>query len=61
MLGVFYSNIYIILSDIVFNIFLYPREVEVIRYFLERFLNSLIPAGVFYFVVDPKDLVSGRY
>ena len=55
----FYLNIDIISSNIVFNIFLYFREVEIIRYFFKRFLNFLIPIGVFCFVVDLKDLILG--
>ena len=55
----FYPNINIIFNNIVLNIFLYPKEVEVIRYFLKYFLNSLIPTGAFYFIIDLKDLILG--
>ena len=55
----FYLNINIISNNIVFNIFLYPREVKVIRYLLKYFLNSLIPTGAFRFIVDLKDLALG--
>ena len=53
----FCSNINIILSNIIFNIFLYSREIEVIRYFLKYFFNSLIPTRAFYFIVDLKDFI----
>ena len=53
----FYPNIDIISNNIVFNIFPYSREVEVIRYLFKYFFNSLIPTKVFYFIVDLKDLI----
>ena len=57
MSGVFYSNINIVSNNIVFNIFLYFREVEVIRYLLKYLFNFLIPIKAFRFIVDLKDLV----
>ena len=55
----FCPNIDIISNNIVFNIFLYFREVEVIKYFFKYLFNSLIPIRAFYFIVDFKDLVLG--
>ena len=53
----FYFNIYIILSNIILNIFLYFKEIEVIKYFFKYFLNFLIFTKVFYFIVDLKDFI----
>ena len=53
----FYFNIDIILSNIILNIFLYFREVEVIRYLFKYLFNSLIPIRAFYFIIDLKDLI----
>ena len=53
----FYSNIDIIFSNIVLNVFLYFKEVEVIRYFFKYLFNLLIPIRAFYFIVDLKDLI----
>ena len=55
----FRPNIDIIFSNIVLNIFPYPREVEITRYLFKYFLNSLIPTRAFYFIVDLKDLILG--
>ena len=53
----FYSNIDIIFNNIVLNIFLYPKEVEVIKYLLKYLLNSLIPTRALCFIIDLKDLI----
>ena len=54
----FYFDIDIALSNIVLNIFLYLRKIEVIRKFFKCFLNPLITTGAFYFIVYLKDLSS---
>ena len=57
----FYSDIDIILSDIVLNIFFYPREVKVIRKLFKHLLNPLITIRVFYFIIYLEDLSSSTY
>ena len=57
----FYFNIYIILNNIILDIFLYPREIEVIRYFFKYFLNFLIPTRAFRFIVNFKNLFLSIY
>ena len=59
MLDVFHSNINIVLSNIIFNIFLYPREIEIIRYFLKYLFNSLMPTKAFYFVINFINFILG--
>ena len=57
--GVFYLDINIISNNIVLNIFLYPKKVEITRYLLKYLLNFLIPTRAFCFIVDLKDLILG--
>ena len=55
----FRSNANIILSNIVFDIFPHPREIEVVRYLFKCLLNFLMPTRAFCFIVDLKDFVLG--
>ena len=57
----FYIDINIIFYNIVFNIFLYPREVKFLGYFLKYLFNSLILARAFYFIVNFKDFSLSTY
>ena len=59
ILGVFYFNINIILSNIVFDVFLYSKEIEIIRYFLKYLFNFLIPIRAFYFIINFINFVLG--
>ena len=45
----------------ILNIFLYPKEVEIIKYFLKYLLNSLIPIRAFYFIVNLENLSLSTY
>ena len=57
----FYSNIDIILSDIILNIFLYSRKIEVFRYFFKYFFYSLISIKDFIFIVNFKNFSLNTY
>ena len=57
----FSIDIYIILYDIIFNVFLYPREIKFLRYFLERLFNPLISIRAFRFIVNLKDFPLSTY
>ena len=59
MSGVFRPDASVASSDIVFDIFPHPGEVEVARHLLKHLLNPLMPTRAFYFMVDFKDFVSG--
>ena len=50
-----------ILYNIVFNIFLYSREVEFLRYLFKCLFNPLVPTRAFYFIVNFKDFPLSTY
>ena len=57
----FYIDIYIIFYNIIFNIFLYLREIEFLRYLLKRLFDSLMSTRAFRFIINSKDFSSSSY